>query len=480
MPWWNGPGQPATATGTTVSWPEPFETDDSEEVAFYLVEVAGSLSAVTTTTCDIVGLASAATYPVRITAVDTNGEYSGDINPDYAELGERLVDVTTPAGSAVESNPGCAANTDIDGDGLPDLVETSSFAFAGIHDTGTSSTDADTDGDGISDGDEVLGTAGGLDLPAMGANPLRADLLVEFDWFDDDQSQMVNEPWYDGAPGGPDGCGQHSHQPTPASIAMVTSAFAAGAFVNIDGSTGVNMIADYGQGGVFTGGNMVPDADGVLEGDVSDPDFAAKKAANFATERNGYFHYVLLPHQYNDSSSSGQAEVGGDDSIVSLYCYNSDSNVSSTVMHELGHNLGLRHGGDSSVNYKPNYNSIMNYRYQFAGVEADCDGGPVGGFSFGDGVLDFSAGDLVALDELALVEAAGLCDDVPVDWNSSGSFDGPTPVSADVNFGGGLTVLTDHDDWGSLEFQGVNDNDGRSLLPTQLVTEQPVPPPTQN
>jgi hypothetical protein len=40
-------------------------------------------------------------------------------------------------------------------------------------------------------------------------------------------------------------------------------------------------------------------------------------------------------------------------------------------MHELGHNLGLRHGGDEDSgddlegwkNNKPNYRSVMNYLY---------------------------------------------------------------------------------------------------------------------
>ena len=60
----------------------------------------------------------------------------------------------------------------------------------------------------------------------------------------------------------------------------------------------------------------------------------------FAANRNGYFHYVLLPHRYNtNSNSSGQAEVQGDDLIVSLYCANSNTNVANTIMHEVGHNL---------------------------------------------------------------------------------------------------------------------------------------------
>jgi hypothetical protein len=42
----------------------------------------------------------------------------------------------------------------------------------------------------------------------------------------------------------------------------------------------------------------------------------------------------------------------------------------STLMHEFGHNLGLKHGGNDEVNYKPNHYSVMNYMYQFTGLSA--------------------------------------------------------------------------------------------------------------
>jgi hypothetical protein len=85
-------------------------------------------------------------------------------------------------------------------------------------------------------------------------------------------------------------------------------------------------------------------ADSVIAGGVSGGDFIAYKASNFAANRNGYFHYVLLPHRYDlVSGSSGQAEVWGDDLIVSLYCANSNTNVANTIMHEVGHNLSLLH-----------------------------------------------------------------------------------------------------------------------------------------
>ena len=60
----------------------------------------------------------------------------------------------------------------------------------------------DTDDDGLTDGDEVLGTEGGLNLPGLGANPRRKDILIEHDWTDDDFE-----------------CSQHSHEPPAAMLA---------------------------------------------------------------------------------------------------------------------------------------------------------------------------------------------------------------------------------------------------------------------
>ena len=331
---------------------------------------------------------------------------------------------------------------DADGDRLPDCVETNTKVFAGISNTGTDPNDPDTDGDNISDGDEVLGTRLGLDLPALGVNPLRQDILLEYDWFDDAL----------------DGCGPHSHRPTAAMIARVSAAFAQGPVQNPDGTTGIHVISDYGQGGVFTGGNLVSATAGVLAGQVGGADYRAYKGANFDANRNGYFHYVLMPHRYLlTSASSGQAEINGDDLIVSLQCFITVVNVANTIMHELGHNLGLRHGGFEDVNYKPNYNSVMNYLYQFPGIDTDCT-------PPGNGLLSYSVGARPALNENHVDEREGVCGNPPGppwDWNGDGdaadfgfAFN-LNPLNDDV-----LGILRDFDDWGHLNFGGIGDASG--------------------
>jgi hypothetical protein len=102
------------------------------------------------------------------------------------------------------------------------------------------------------------------------------------------------------------------------------------------------------------------------------------KKANFNPNRRRIFHYavsaVRLPgpcdsdndgkiDDFNndgipDPPFGGLGELGGNDFID----YNHNG---ATLMHELGHNLNLGHGGDQEHNCKPNYVSIMNYDYPF-------------------------------------------------------------------------------------------------------------------
>ena len=359
----------------------------------------------------------------------------------------------------------CADTGDNDNDRLLNCHETNTGVYVNNQDTGTDPNVADTDGDSISDGDEVLGTLAGLDLPALGVNPLKKNMLLEYDWFDDNLDSGT--------------CAAHSHQPTAAAIARFTASFANSPVTNPDGSTGITVINDYGQGGVYTGGNLINDADGVLTGGVNHSEFQAHKSANLSSNRNGYFHYVILPHRYNtNSGSSGQAELPGDDLIVSLQCYSGTNNTANTIMHELGHNLNIRHGGHNNCNYKPNYNSVMNYRYQFPGVDTDCNVSP-------NGALDFSRDNNRDLNENSLNETLGVCNSAvsSFDWNGNSSIE--TNVSVDINSsdsfqvsqcGATLSTLRDHDDWTNMLFTGLSDADGANLTPVEIINcVNPVP-----
>jgi hypothetical protein len=108
-----------------------------------------------------------------------------------------------------------------------------------------------------------------------------------------------------------------------------------------------------------------------------------------------------------------------------------------TLMHELGHNLALGHGGRDKTNCKPNYRSVMNYAW---GLDPGRR-------------LDYSREELPSLYELELDEPFGLGTGVGgwvvyggvagstrvrpapggVDWNDDGIID-PNATSADINF----------------------------------------------
>lgn len=333
-------------------------------------------------------------------------------------------------------------NLDSDNDTLPDCAETGTGVFIDATNTGSDASNPDTDGDGLRDGDEVMGTINGLDLPALGANPLRSDLLIEYDWFDD-----TND------------CGAHSHAPSADVLSRVEALYANAPVQNPDGSTGIHLIQDAGQGGAFGGGNRISGFDANLPG-AFDATWRAVKSANFASTRAGYFHYVLLAHRYNGSSdSSGYAEVVGDDALVTLNCAQSSDNAVRTLMHELGHNLGLHHGGFEACNDKPNYNSLMNYRYQFNGLDASCS-------ARGDGVTDgYSRGTRATINEAAVDEALGVCGNPSIDWNTNGSVESGIALNLNPAYsaecGGDLSTIRDFDDWANITLLGIRDASGQ-------------------
>jgi len=324
---------------------------------------------------------------------------------------------------------------DRDADGLLDIMETNTGVLNLPCDAGTDPDNPDTDGDGILDGDEVMITPSGLDLAAMGANPFRKDIFVEIDW-----SKF----------------GSVVHRPSAAAVALVEAAFANAPVSNPNGTTGITLHVDFGQSGLFMGGNQIS-GDWEFIAAAALPSF---KSANFDPAREGFFHYILATQRIDTpiNNISGASELGGDDSMTALQAFNTTDNDARTIMRMLGHNLGLRSGGDDDIDFKPNYNSIVNSRFQFAGVDTTCD-------AIGDGVLDFSDGSRITLDETSLNEFAGVCGNVAINWDGFALSSG---VARNINCAAGSTipcggtnpqcfdatcdVLNDFNDWASLVY----------------------------
>jgi hypothetical protein len=294
---------------------------------------------------------------------------------------------------------------------------------------GLSYHDNDTDDDGLKDGDEVLGTVDGLDLPTFGVDPRHKDILFEIDW--------AAEAFE---------CPQHSHRPSDLVMGEIKTFYSLMPIPNPDSKPGVNYIADYGQGGIFTGGSFVETLDGV----VSFTELVQTHwPVEFAINRRGYFRYSMHAHRwaYNSNSSGLGVE---DYSLVTLRCFwDEDDLVRNTMIHEYGHNFGLGHGGNSVCNNKPNYNSVMNYNHQFPGLDIDCDG-------YGDGVdfVNYSGGERPPLNANSLIEADGVCGSGHpsqqwVDWNGNGQID-PQPVSSPLACTNSLGIVSDWNDIAAL------------------------------
>ncbi len=342
----------------------------------------------------------------------------------------------------------------------------------------------DTDGDGTID----------LDLPALGADPMHKDLFLEIDFMD------CTVAGSDCAAGD-----THNHQPKAAAVAAVVQAFADAPVSNPDGINGIDLHVDVDN--AIAHQNALNINGLCFAGGVGIGSFDAVKAdaSNFGTTnpRRFAYRYGLFTHQQLlTTTSSGCGELPGNDFQVSLGGWNvgqpdldgdglADADVGTvqqqagTLMHEFGHNLNLRHGGDVNTNRKPNYLSIMSYSFQTGGIPpTDPDGG-------GPLVarVDFSGQDLPDLDEANLDEPAGVGDGTdntryfcpgsavgpasgPIDWNCDLDTT-DTGVAMSINGDGVLAVLTGFDDWNNLrfDFQGTGDFEDGDHSSSERVSE---------
>jgi hypothetical protein len=307
---------------------------------------------------------------------------------------------------------------------------------------GTRVDDVDSDGDGLSDPAEIYGDSY-LDLPSSGADPRRKTIFLELDYY----------------------LGRNLSK---LSLQEITDSFANAPVKNLDGSTGIDLVIDQSE--LITEFTWsTDDIDDAAKGQkyLFWRQFREKiKSKHFNDDRENIYYYgvklPMLPSRRFGGLSNG---IPSSEFVVT-----NSRNI--TVMHELGHNLGLFHGGKSAFNpnYAINYFSIMNYNYSLSGVE----------YKNGKRVLDFSRFSVKGFSEKNFNEVEGFSPIAPTteenleqlsvtyqhkdfsqNTGSAGSnidFDqnmriDKTPVSNDIDGNGYLEVFPDaQNDWDNLEY----------------------------
>ena len=431
----------------------------------------------------------------------------------------------SPLASCFDSN---GIVIDADGDGLPDCWEKNAGGSTGPG-------GIDFDGDGTKDFTlcaQVNANGDGATLTTECADPGHKDLFVQVGWMD-------------------------LHKPDPQALSQTLSAatvgvksvresFGAAPVSNPDTTSGIRLHIQVDKQPVTflnsIGTTMISHVTNVALTPCTAPaslapspadaaDYDVIKAANFgvfdaasppsAKAMNAMrlaLRYVLFAHNLvgnptGGSSSSGCSEVGGDDAVISLGSFTTTTvdgishprgttdHQAGTFMHEFGHLLGFQHGGEDTVNNKPNYRSVMSYSRQFSGSpitgrrldysrsELDLIEGTLNECSgVGSLVSDptlapilpfFPSADQTAFGpgawslvtpSTATVSAPCTVGQLPINWNRQTSQGKvfQTATSGDLNSDGSSTTLFGSNDWvnvlyrfsAALDFAG-----GRSETP---------------
>ncbi len=326
----------------------------------------------------------------------------------------------------------------------------------------------DINGDGIPD---IVALS--PEMQALGADPCRKTIAVQIDYMN---------------------ASDHSHRPLQAALDKVIAAFDSAPVPATlpcpyagfpKKPSGISLIIDVK--------NAIREQ-AALNFSLGSPEtFETVRANHFSATRVPYFHYSLWVHDLASGSSvSGIGELFGQNFIVSLGKWTNHVGTvdeqAGTFMHELGHNLGLDHGGADSVNNKPNYISVMNYAFQVVGITSQG----------GTHRFDYSHVRLPSLIESELTEGAGIGDSTDytswkcpdgstrtglgngaLDWNCNIQIDGGA-VGADVNGDGTMEVMNGNNDWANLIYNfrnSVSFKTGAHDLPSglELTFEQARP-----
>lgn len=372
---------------------------------------------------------------------------------------------------------------DVDGDVLIDCRERIQ---------GTSDSSTDTDGDTLSDYVESQWWQTAAIRDALFCNPWRSncaypnpihkDVYVEMDHMGAD------------------------HLPTDATLRAIVDVFATSPNANNpDGQQGIRLHLDAGPALALEfdlgGGSIITNAAGTPIHDDNLGTATGTNCANYdwtefyqyknrdqdnragSNLRANIYHYMIWAHSYADGATcpaySGLARgIPHKDFFVSLGGWTGHGTQPArqgTFAHELGHVLGLQHGGNEGTNSKPNYLSVLGYVYQIDGVPRVV-GNPYYGYSsaqlpvLSEGNLNENVGlnSADANDFRARYQCGGVAQlsagtaNGPIDWNCDRVFQ--NGVRSDLNNEAGQCTaatpgncqqLNGYRDWGNLAFTGL-------------------------
>ena len=273
--------------------------------------------------------------------------------------------------------------------GLSLLATLSSPSASTTSDNGCISSTGDFDGDGISNEWEEKG----IDINndnivdanlTNNSNSMHKDIFLELDYME-------------------------NHRPNHTGITNVINVFKNAPVCNPDEQQGINLhvlvddmiphkeniLIDCAEAKniLSNTGNQTNSSNWKEVENIKQDYFGTKEDRNqgnysFTNEaRDKIYYYGVFIHQINNVPDSGCAHdnkrlfvisLGNEswwqlDNVIGKDPATNDSKSepefqARSLMHELGHTLGLVHGGNNSLNdlnYKPNYLSVMNYLYLF-------------------------------------------------------------------------------------------------------------------
>ncbi len=267
----------------------------------------------------------------------------------------------------------------------------------------------DTDGDGFADVWEKYGMSTDDDdypdisLKEMGADPEIPDIFVQVDWMTKLPTKIGNVTFGR----------EKSFKPSEEDMRLVYEAFEKrGIHIHLDvGPDSVDYANPDENGnpqkwGAKSNAKAVPyeKIRSIKDRDFSD--WINKANQNFPIERRKVFHHCTFVDNIIFTENNETSDISGVSAgipsqyfmVASWVKKDGQLALAGTFMHELGHNLGLKHGGDENVNYKPNYISVMNYSFQSSGLQR------TGGGAY----IDYSAYRLDDIDENHLNEEDGV------------------------------------------------------------------------